>query len=241
MIINLVNTGWEIIYHRAHALLAAQLAGCWNSSADISHTVEIVSAISHHDDLEREWEGDHLSEAGAPLDFTLDGQLCVEELRQHINNARYRSRWVALLTAMHVSYLNQGRRQESKDLDRFLDELEQQQQQWLKDMEVKPVQADRAYALMRWCDRLSLILCQRNLPDAQRSLEITPGPDEKGYTVRQRADDTITVEPWPFKPKKFSVHVDATYVNQMAFEDNQEFIEQLQTAAVQLIVWQFEK
>ncbi|MFE4104799.1 DUF3891 family protein [Almyronema epifaneia] len=239
MIVNLVNTGWEVIYHRAHALLASQLAGYWESQAEISYIVDIVSAISHHDDLEREWEGDHLSEAGAPLDFTLDGQLCVDDLREHVDNACYRSRWVALLTAMHVSYLNEGRRQDSKELARFLDELEKRQQQWLKSMDIKPTEAERAYALMRWCDRLSLILCQRQLPDAQRSLEITPGPDERGYTVSQREDTTVSVDPWPFKLKEFTVHIDATYLNQMAFKNNQEFIEQLQTAPVKTLIWKF--
>lgn len=29
MIVNATQKGWEIIYHRAHALLAAQLAGQW--------------------------------------------------------------------------------------------------------------------------------------------------------------------------------------------------------------------
>ncbi|NJL86593.1 MAG: DUF3891 family protein [Leptolyngbyaceae cyanobacterium SM1_1_3] len=241
MIVNLVDTGWEVIYHRAHALLAAQIAGYWNLQADISYIVEIISAISHHDDLEKEWEGDHLSEAGAPLDFTLDGKLCVEDLRQHINSARYRSRWVALLTAMHVSFLNEGRRKDSKDLDRFLDELEQQQQAWLQEMSLEPAEAKQAYALMRWCDRLSLILCRRNLPEAQRSLEITPGPDQQGYTVMQRADKTVTVEPWPFKPPEFTVHVDATYLKQIAFKDSQELVEQLQSAPVKALVWQLAK
>ncbi|MCZ0898700.1 DUF3891 family protein, partial [Microcoleus sp. HI-ES] len=32
MIANLTATGWEIIYHRAQALLAAQLGGQWKRS-----------------------------------------------------------------------------------------------------------------------------------------------------------------------------------------------------------------
>lgn len=31
MIANQHEKGWEVIYHRAHALLAAQLAGHWNA------------------------------------------------------------------------------------------------------------------------------------------------------------------------------------------------------------------
>lgn len=30
---------------------------------------------------------------------------------------------------------------------------------------------------MKWCDRLSLILCQQQIPDNNRKLEINDGPD----------------------------------------------------------------
>nr|WP_281261363.1 DUF3891 family protein [Chamaesiphon polymorphus] len=73
MIVNLTDNGWEIIYHRAHALLAAQIAGYWQTPDDTTRLVDTIAAIAHHDDLEREWEGNHLTKAGAPLDFTLGG------------------------------------------------------------------------------------------------------------------------------------------------------------------------
>lgn len=72
MIANLTATGWEIIYHRAHALLAAQLGGHWKQSKSPIRLYETIAAISHHDDLEKEWEENILTEAGAPFDFTLD-------------------------------------------------------------------------------------------------------------------------------------------------------------------------
>ncbi len=71
MIVNATQNGWEIIYHRAHALLAAQLAGQWRRKDAPARLYETIAAISHHDDLEKEWEEDSLTEAGAPKDFTL--------------------------------------------------------------------------------------------------------------------------------------------------------------------------
>ncbi len=56
MIANLTPTGWEIIYHRAHAWLAAQLGGQWKRSKSPIRLYETIAAISHHDDLEKEWE-----------------------------------------------------------------------------------------------------------------------------------------------------------------------------------------
>ncbi len=46
----------EVIYHRAHALLAAEIAGHWNAKNRPQRWLETIAAISHHDDLAREWE-----------------------------------------------------------------------------------------------------------------------------------------------------------------------------------------
>ncbi|MEH2083331.1 MAG: DUF3891 family protein [Nostoc sp.] len=43
-----------------------------------SHLYETIAAISHHDDLEKEWEEDILTEAGAPKDFTLSTNAYVD-------------------------------------------------------------------------------------------------------------------------------------------------------------------
>ncbi|MBD0304742.1 MAG: DUF3891 family protein, partial [Tolypothrix sp. T3-bin4] len=74
MIVNATPNGWEIIYHRAHALLAAQLAGQWRRKDAPARLYETIAAISHHDDLEKEWEEDNLTEAGAPKDFLLSSK-----------------------------------------------------------------------------------------------------------------------------------------------------------------------
>jgi hypothetical protein len=241
VIANLINSGWEIIYHRAHALLAAQIAGYWDTADDTAHLVEIVAAIAHHDDLEREWEGNHLTKAGAPLDFTLDQSLSTQQLRQHVENAIYRGRWVAMLTSMHMSFLHEGRRGESSEVDKFLDEQLERQKQWRKDLGLTKSEAEKAYTFMRWCDRLSLILCQRQLPDSQRALEITHGPNGKRYDVIQRGDNTIAVVPWPFRSDDFSVRVDAAYLSEVSFDSNEAFIATLKEAPMRTIQWQFQR
>ncbi|MBC8171619.1 MAG: DUF3891 family protein [Anaerolineae bacterium] len=37
--------------------------------------------------------------------------------------------------------------------------------------------------MFQWADRLSLILCRRELPEADRALEISAGPDGIRYNV----------------------------------------------------------
>lgn len=239
MIVHLVENGWEIIYHRAHALLAAQIAGYWYKDKVPTRFFETIAAISQHDDLEREWEEDQLTEAGAPLDFTLERESSIEHLQQLIEDALYRGRWVALLTSMHVSFLNQANQGKSKEWDKFLDGLRQQQQQWQEELGIKKEDVAQTYTFMRWCDRLSLILCQRQLPSNERSLEITRGPDGDRYDVKQLGNGQVTVTPWCFSEPTFTVNVEASYVNQTVFEDNQALVEALQNAEIRVLEWTF--
>jgi hypothetical protein len=97
MVVNQHQKGWEVIYHRAHALLAAQIAGYWNAKERPVRWLETIAAISHHDDLEKEWEEKNITEAGAPVDFTLATDTDIAKIRKLTQDARYRGRWVAML------------------------------------------------------------------------------------------------------------------------------------------------
>lgn len=239
MIANQHEKGWEIIYHRAHALLAAQIAGNWRKSDRPRRIVETVAAISHHDDLEREWEGNHLTEVGTPLDFTLTTKTDLEKLREITQNSRYRGRWVAMLISMHVSYLTEGKRGESPELDSFLDEQLQRQKQWREELGISKEEAAKTYAFFQLCDRLSLILCNHQLPIGERALEIGKDTEGQRYDVIQRKDQTIEVKPWPFQEEKFTVNVEATYLNQVIFENNEAFAQALQVAPIKTLEWTF--
>jgi hypothetical protein len=244
MIVNLVKDGWEIIYHRAHALLAAQIAGHWDLSDSPVRLYETIAAISHHDDLEKEWEGNHLTEAGAPLDFTINtgnGDGGLEKIKDMLATARYRSRWVTLLTSKHICFLNQSQRQKSDNWAKFLDQQVQQQEIWAKEMGIELDEAERAYQFMRWCDRLSLILAQRMVPAMGRALEITSGIDAQRYDIRELEDGKLTVEPWPFRLQEFTVNVESVCLSELKYESNEALTEALQTSPIKQLEWTFVK
>ncbi|MFB2837422.1 DUF3891 family protein [Floridanema evergladense] len=243
MIANQYEKGWEIIYHRAHALLAAQIAGNWRKSDRPRRIVETVAAISHHDDLEKEWEGNHLTEVGTPLDFTLikgvPTKVDIEKLRELTNNARYRGRWVAMLISMHVSFLTEGNRGQLSELDSFLDEQLQNQKQWQEELGISKEEATQTYAFFQLCDRLSLILCNHQLPAGERILEIGKDAEGQRYDVIQKQDQTVYVKPWPFEEEKFTVNVEATYLNQVVFDNNNALTQALQVAPIKTLEWTF--
>jgi hypothetical protein len=241
MIVNLLENGWEVIYHRAHALLAAQIAGQWRRSDAPLRLYETVAAISHHDDLEKEWQGHQLTPAGAPLDFTLDPESSIDRLQALIDSARYRGRWVTFLTSKHVSFLNESKRGTSAEWDKFLDEQLKLQKRWPKELDIDPEEAERAYQFMRWCDRLSLILSQRKIPDAGRSIEITSGIDGQRYDLRELEDGCLTVEPWPFQDDRFTVNVEAAYLSELKYNSTDELVTALQQAPIKVLEWTFVK
>ena len=231
--------GWEIIYHRAHALLAAQIAAHWNQADSPQRITDTIAAISHHDDLEKEWEKDQLTEAGAPKDFTKEGQTSVENLINHIEEALYRGRWVALLTSMHTCFLNQG--SDSEDIIRFVEEQEKLQKLWQEELGVSQEETQSSYQFMKWCDRLSLILCQQQIPDSNRKLEINDGPNGQKYYITRSEDDYLTVSPWCFSEDKVKVYVETSHLSQVEFQDNAEITEALKNAPRQYKEWIFKQ
>jgi hypothetical protein len=239
MIVNLLENGWEVIYHRAHALLAAQIAGHWCRTDSPVRLYETIAAISHHDDLEREWEGNQLTPAGAPMDFTLDPESSIDKFRELIESARYRGRWVTLLTSKHISYLNQSKWGSSTEWDDFLQEQVQHQERWRQELGIEKDEAERAYQFMLWCDRLSLILAQKQIPDDHRALEITSGIDGQRYDVRQLPDEKLTVEPWPFELDEFMVNVEAVSLSELAYSSNEALVTALKQAPVKVLEWTF--
>jgi Protein of unknown function (DUF3891) len=241
MIVALVENGWEIIYHRAHALLAAQIAGHWRKSESPARLYETIAAISHHDDLEREWQGDHLTPAGAPLDFTLDPHSSIEQLAGLVTSARYRSRWVAMLVSMHICFLNQDKWGQSPAWDQFLTDQNKLQDVWRQGLGIDKDEAERAYQFMHWCDRSSLILTQHQLPAGDRWLEISSGLDGQRYDIKELSEGQVTVHPWPFEESQFTVNVEAACLSQLKFEDNQSLTAALQNAPIKIMEWTFIK
>lgn len=238
MIVNPTRNGWEVIYHRGHALLAAQVAARWGKSPP-ARLVETIAAISHHDDLEREWKADHLTPAGTPLDYTLNPDVDVPLLRDLVESALYRGRWVALLISIHLCWVQEPRKGQIAELDAFLAGQRKLQARWRKELGASREEVEEAHAFLTVCDNVSLLLCQRQIPERGRAIEIGTGPDGRRYDLRQRDDETILVEPWPFGPSRFQVSVEACDLNRTTFKNQKALVDALRTAPIRTLSWNF--
>ncbi|GAB3829518.1 DUF3891 family protein [Hymenobacter jeollabukensis] len=237
MIVNYTAEGWQIIYQQAHALLAAQLLHQWPAFLPLDRWVGLLAAAAQHDDGQRRWDGRYaLTPAGAPADFTMK-DFSPEQAREVMREARFQGRWRSLLTSMHLSFLYEELRGQHSETDAFLDEQRRCQQRWRRELRLKKDEAQRAYALLQWCDRLSLILCRHELPDMERALEISQGPDGRRYDVRRRADESVQVTPWPFAAAEFEVSVEAAGLRQLQFGSDEELSTALKAAPLDTLRW----
>jgi hypothetical protein len=241
MIVNTDKKGWEIIYQQAHALLAVQIASHWRKDQRPARWLETLIAIVEHDDGQADWQRDtYLNDAGAPMDFSFQS-VSMTQMKRVTELTRYKGRWVALLVSMHMTYLYESKRGSNQELDAFLDGQTENQRKWRKELKVSIKEAQWAYALVQFCDRFSLILCRQELPMGERALEITKGPNGKRYEVTQRADETLKVEPWPFEETDFEVKVEATYLSQLQFQNDQELLKVLRESPVKEKSWRMVK
>ncbi|MBZ0296928.1 MAG: DUF3891 family protein [Anaerolineae bacterium] len=243
MIVNPLKEGWEVIYQRSHAILAAELTATWPRKYRHPRWTETLVAVAQHDDQENFWDGSHhLSELGAPLDFTqMDLETNKIKARSVISAAGRQSRWVALLISCHHSFLYESLRGEDAEMDAFLDEQIENQRKWRQQLSMKKAEVDRVYAMMRWGDRLSLILCKHEIPSKGRALEITPGPDGERYEVSQREDDSLTITPWSFEEDRITFSVEKRVLKQLSFESEAAFREAMETARIITQRWEFVK
>ena len=94
---------------------------------------------------------------------------------------------------------------------------------------------------MNWCDRLSLILCQRELPSDARRLEVAPVPGEGASFIWERPDKTVGLEPWPFREERFEVGLEVTVLSQLRFGSDEELKAALKEAPTEVRSWTFVK
>ena len=241
MIVNQLNSGWEIIFQRAHEMLAMQIARHWKKEKRPHRWAELLSAIAEHDNRQEGWKGSrHLNKAGAPMDFTQKG-FSLEQAKGVTEVAQYKSRFVALLISMHTSYLYEPLRNTDQQTDQFLDEQLEKQQNWRKSLHLSKIEAQRAYNLMHWADRCSLILCKNELPADERRLEVFQDSEENPSFIWQRKDHSLAIDPWPFEDKEFQVWVESRSLEKLTYENDEDLARNLLAAKVEEKQWVFRK
>jgi hypothetical protein len=232
VIVNYTRSGWEIITQRAHGLLAAQLAWYWKEKYQPERWVETVLAIAEHDDTGIEFEAENLlTSSGGPVHYAMRA-FDPEHCRKLSLASRAKSRHIALLSAMHLIFLYGQEAKTNKQAAVFMQEQRKFLVRLRRELGITKAEADRTYALMQWCDALSLLICKHALQPEQRMTEVSKGPDKRSYEVCHLGPAVLSVVPWPFAANKFTIGVESRLIHQLSFSDMREFREALYAAPV---------
>lgn len=241
MIVNQLNNAWEIISHRAHAFLAMQIIERWGFDFPPPWYHDLLAAVLHHDDVTHEFSCAPISDLGLPQDFTLQADFDRVALSNLVRSALLRSQWTALLVSKHLLFLNEPRMEQDSEISLFISEQLTLQRNISAALGVEQHEIDSAYSLMRFADRMSLILTQRAVPARDRSLEICPVGEKGTYFIRAMNGGRITVEPWPFRVSKFSLKLDVRLLTSAYYETSEELTVALRTTEASTRTWQVEE
>lgn len=238
MIVNYKEDGWQIVTQRAHGLAAAQVAMHWKLKERPARWTETLLAIAEHDDAEVELEGENLlTKQGGPLNFAMKN-FELEHCERLSKFSITKSRYIALLTSMHMEFLYNKEEKTNTAAAQFLEKQRKMQAAWRIELQLDEDAVKKIYSFMEWCDAFSLLICQNQMQPEQRSVEISQGPEGNKYQLYQVDESKLTVDPWPFEPPSFAIHFESRLINQLHFNDASQFREAFNKAKVDETVWE---
>lgn len=245
MIVRKSRFGLHIIFHEAHAMLAAKVANEFKHTIRPKHWFDTLISICEHDDQQLSFEEtDYLSKLGVPLDFTEDTSTANEVLKRIqrvIRLAINKSSWVRLMISYHLEFLYSDLRSESKKIDAFLSNEEKERKMVLKNYGISNEKGLEVYQYLLFCDRLSLILCKDETPTLGRSLEINKSINNEQYMIQRNEQDELIVSPWIFEKDEFEIDIEERLIEQTSFKSSAEFEEVLMNTQPTLITFKLVK
>jgi hypothetical protein len=245
MIVRKTHQGLHVIYQASHGLLAGKIAEQLKIKYRPQLWLETLIAVVEHDDQQLDFkEKNYLSELGIPLDFTEDSEspaTSIERAKRVFDHAKSKSLWTALLVSFHLDFLYESLREESAKAAEFLDAQKAFRKETVSFFGIDEEKAASHYAILKFCDRCSLILCKDEVPDAERKLEINNSIDGKSHFISSKKDGNLTVNPWCFEADSFEVSIEETVLEQTKYKNQQELKDVLEATPRRMLKWRFEK
>ena len=237
MIVITAEDHFEIIYQRAHGMLAAKIA------EQIKHSfrppanlwLETLVAIADHDDGRRNWEGDfHLNEKGYPKDFT-EFNFDEEQATRVVATAECKSRWVSMLVSKHLVELY-GDIPEARALIKDQYALQSKIQ---KHLPFDEEASQCYYRVLKWADELSLRICKQEIPAKgdKEFLEMLPDGSKSFLTHLE----DISVAPWIFEKDKVVFEIEKRKIEKRVYESDKDLQDTLNKAEISISSYKFIK
>lgn len=240
MIVNYEENGWNIISQRAHGLLAGQICFNWKEKLRPEIWMETVVATIEHDDAFNEFATDEslLNTNGGPMNFKMrkfEEKKCEQLLQMALSKSSY----IALLTSRHIQFLHES--SEDQKARKYCQNLKKLDKKLIQIASCSEDEIAKAYAILQWCDALSLLICQQLIQPENRKIEISAGPGSQCYMLYTLNENVLTVDPWPFESENFEIHFESKTLSKIEFKSEKEFRDLLINAVPDLHRYQLAK
>ena len=198
MIVAPVEPGWEIYFHKAHALLAMDIGLAidhryWPMRKYLAAGLE---SIGEHDNAQPSWNGrDNLTEAGAPLDYRDRKKVDLKQASAVVRSAQYKSSFMAIMVSLHCQ--NLYRDSTDKDVIEFLDKQRRLRNQYEVHLSLDSKAVLQSYEFLRFCDDISLALCQDEI-SRRDEIPIEPIIGDEKISLKAEKEGSFTLKPWVF-------------------------------------------
>lgn len=228
MIVKHTPEGWEVIFQRSHALLAAKLFmhlrdGIWKEER---FRTEALVSIAEHDNGQTDFRGSfHLTPQGTPLDYRQSGTVDTEQARRVTHQSRFKSRFITLMVAHHFHTLYKGL--DGEDVKKLRKDLADITGQMKDSLGLDDARVHAFYLVMRWCDEFSLLLCQEDLRSGGHRTEIGELPEEGMVSAWKNERGEVMTDPWCFRDSSLSLDIDYFLTDKITFENDHELEEHL--------------
>ena len=229
MIVRFTDEGWDIILQRHHAYIATILLDALAWPLAKNNRIDLLVATSEHDNDYNEFcRTDLLNAAGAPRDFTMEPfrQTDCERL---LWEGVAKSPLVGLLLSHHIQFVHAP---QSTEAAAYCHRLKPLQRRLRNQAGIQVAESRKLYAVLQWCDALSLIICQQQIPVEGRRLEISRGPEAEPYWIQGLTSTTATVTPWPFEKSTVPISIVRRSIKKLQFNNDQEFQKELHQAPI---------
>lgn len=227
MIVNKSIVGIHIIFHEAHGLLAGKIANEIAVHYRPMHWFETLIAVCEHDDRQLNFdEKNYLSDIGVPLDFTEEKSSVHDVLirmQRILKSATNKSLWVKLLISYHLEFIYGHLEKNSKRISALFKAEEISRKTILDVFNISDKKARTYYEFLRFCDRLSLILCNDETPEDGRLLEINTSIDGKTYFIKKNENDELIISPWIFTASEFELSIEERVLKVTQFVSSHQF------------------
>ncbi|EPR71809.1 DUF3891 family protein [Cyclobacterium qasimii] len=241
MIVNKSIKGLHIILHESHGLLAGKIANEIKEIHRPIHWFETLIAICEHDDRQLDLnEKEYLSDLGVPMDFTEESYRVdevMERMQRILRTSENKSQWIKLLISYHLEFIYGPFKKKSKRISAFFQQQASERKTMIKHFGLTNAKAKEYYAFLRFCDRLSLILCKDETPELERQLEINTSIGGKTYFIKKSENGHLIITPWIFQKDTFELSVEERILNQTQFSSSKSFKESLKQTMPNLKSW----